>query len=101
MIEDVLFLNKLYTQISDIKIDNDISSSFLKKKEDSTLKDTFKNIKNNKSYKIKKNNKNYICMILIFYFLNSSFVINIFNLYNINYSLIYRTTIFIILYYFI
>ena len=121
-IDDFNFANNLYTKISDIKVNNELSglTNYESKKnsgrntkfmEDIEIKKGNKNldylyyeedyVKPTKKIVTKqKSYKSYFIIFIAFMFLNSSYVINFINSYRVKYitSLIIRSFIFMILY---
>lgn len=107
MIEDVNFVNQMYTKISDLKSNNldHVKNTDL----DYLFYEENKKVPKKKKKKIivekKQNNtiKLYIMLFVLFCFLNSYFIINLINSYKIQYklSLAIRASVFLILYYLI
>ena len=105
MLEDINFANRMYTKISDLKIDK---LKYNKNLDYLYYEEPKKVQKKNKKKKNKEKEKNkeirlYIFLFVLFCFLNSYFIINIINSYKIQYtlSLIIRALIFLVLYYLI
>ena len=104
--QDINFAQKMYTKISDIKLNNNTDLDFLNYG-DEYEEDTIKK-KHKKKTKPKTKTKDlvirkYLLMFILFYILNSFYFINLINKNNLNYnwSLIIRGIIFIILYHFL
>jgi hypothetical protein len=105
-IDNINFMAKMYSKIQDIQVQNDIKNTENLDDDLDYILKTKKNSKKVKKIKKPDNSKYYelaffIILAILFYFLNSYFVINLINMHNIDYNIALagKTVLFIIFVY--